>query len=155
MVVDGIQVLQASVAPQAFLFADDQSAATLVSDYLICDNAYGPAGTYLIYPNSDITSIPTRQMRQTGSVDITTTASSLAIAPAQSYRYPYSKIPVAHVCVSSQNGGDQGTIGSVVPVPVAYNIQTTTIRPGVIASSGAFVAGGTAKLHWTTGISDI
>ncbi|MGU2291258.1 phage tail fiber domain-containing protein [Pseudomonas aeruginosa] len=153
--INGMHIHMAAVALLCFLFADDQIKATLDSNYLIIDNVYGPSGTPLLYPTAKNVAIPTRQMRQAGAVNVTTTVSGSAIAPAQTIRYPYSKIPNVQVGVSSTTGGDQGTVGSVAPIPVAYNIQTGTIRPGILAPSGSFAAGGTARLHWSASIDDV
>ncbi len=80
--IDGVHVHMASVAMQCFLFADDQVAANLNSNYLIIDGVYGPSGTYLLYPTSKNAAIPTRQMHQSGAVNVTTTASATVAAPA-------------------------------------------------------------------------
>lgn len=153
--IDGMHVHMAPVAMQCFLFADDQVAATLNSNYLIIDGVYGPSGTYLLYPTSKNAAIPTRQMHQSGAVNVTTTASATVAAPAQTIRYPYSKIPNVSVQVSSQSGGDQSAIGSITPVAIAYNVQPNSIRPAIMAPSGSFAAGGSARLHWSASLDDI
>ncbi|HBO6820355.1 phage tail fiber domain-containing protein [Pseudomonas aeruginosa] len=153
--IDGMHVHMAPVAMQCFLFADDQVAATLNSNYLIIDGVYGPSGTYLLYPTSKNATIPTRQMHQSGAVNVTTTASATVAAPAQTIRYPYSKIPNVSVQVSSQSGGDQSAIGSITPVAIAYNVQPNSIRPAIMAPSGSFAAGGSARLHWSASLDDI
>lgn len=153
--INGMHVHLASVAMQCFLFADDQDKAALDSNYLIIDNVYGPSGTPLLYPTAKNAAIPTRQMRQSGAINVTTIASGSALAPAQTIRYPYSRIPNAVSGVSSITGGDQSTVGSVAPIPIIYNVQAGTIRPGILAPSGSFAAGNTARLHWVTSIDDI
>ncbi|HCI1891706.1 TPA: hypothetical protein NOS95_002636 [Pseudomonas aeruginosa] len=153
--IDGMHVHMAPVAMQCFLFADDQVAATLNSNYLIIDGVYGPSGTYLLYPTSKNAAIPTRQMHQSGAVNVTTTASATVAAPAQTIRYPYSKIPNVSVQVSSQSGGDQSAIGSITPVAIAYNVQPNSIRPAIMAPSGSFAAGDSARLHWSASLDDI
>ncbi|MFW5327604.1 phage tail fiber protein [Pseudomonas aeruginosa] len=153
--IDGMHVHMAPVAMQCFLFADDQVAATLNSNYLIIDGVYGPSGTYLLHPTSKNAAIPTRQMHQSGAVNVTTTASATVAAPAQTIRYPYSKIPNVSVQVSSQSGGDQSAIGSITPVAIAYNVQPNSIRPAIMAPSGSFAAGGSARLHWSASLDDI
>ncbi len=153
--IDGMHVHMAPVAMQCFLFADDQVAATLNSNYLIIDGVYGPSGTYLLYPTSKNAAIPTRQMHQSGAVNVTTTASATVAAPAQTIRYPYSKIPNVSVQVSSQSGGDQSAIGSITPVAIAYNVQPNSIRPAIMAPSGSFADGGSARLHWSASLDDI
>lgn len=153
--IDGMHVHMAPVAMQCFLFADDQVAATLNSNYLIIDGVYGPSGTYLLYPTSKNAAIPTRQMHQSGAVNVTTTASATVAAPAQTIRYPYSKIPNVSVQVSSKSGGDQSAIGSITPVAIAYNVQPNSIRPAIMAPSGSFAAGGSARLHWSASLDDI
>ncbi|HGF9728804.1 TPA: phage tail fiber protein [Pseudomonas aeruginosa] len=153
--IDGVHVHMASVAMQCFLFADDQVAANLNSNYLIIDGVYGPSGTYLLYPTSKNAGIPTRQMRQSGAVNVTTTASATVAAPAQTIRYPYSRMPNVSVQVSSQSGGDQSAIGSITPVAIAYNVQPNSIRPAIMAPSGSFAAGGSARLHWSASLDDI
>lgn len=153
--IDGMHVHMAPVAMQCFLFADDQVAATLNSNYLIIDGVYGPSGTYLLYPTSKNAAIPTRQMHQSGAVNVTTTASATVAAPAQTIRYPYSKIPNVSVQVSSQSGSDQSAIGSITPVAIAYNVQPNSIRPAIMAPSGSFAAGGSARLHWSASLDDI
>ncbi|HCF9264836.1 TPA: hypothetical protein NI644_001881 [Pseudomonas aeruginosa] len=153
--IDGMHVHMAPVAMQCFLFADDQVAATLNSNYLIVDGVYGPSGTYLLYPTAKNAGIATRQMRQAGAVNVTTTASATVAAPAQTIRYPYSKMPNVSVQVSSQSGADQSAIGSITPVPIAYNVQPGSIRPAIMAPSGSFAAGGSARLHWSASVDDI
>ncbi|MCT5234018.1 hypothetical protein LZL25_10610 [Pseudomonas aeruginosa] len=153
--IDGMHVHMAPVAMQCFLFADDQVAATLNSNYLIIDGVYGPSGTYLLYPTSKNAAIPTRQMHQSGAVNVTTTASATVAAPAQTIRYPYSKIPNVSVQVSSQSGGDQSAIGSITPVAIAYNVRPNSIRPAIMAPSGSFAAGSSARLHWSASLDDI
>ncbi|TYO83317.1 hypothetical protein DQ397_001120 [Pseudomonas sp. CK-NBRI-02] len=153
--INGMHVHMASVALQCFLFADDQIAATLNSNYLIVDNVYGPLGTYLLYPTAKNASIATRQMKQSGAVNVTTTAAATVAAPAQTIRYPYSKMPNVSVQVSSQSGGDQSAIGSITPVPIAYNVQPGSLRPAIMAPSGSFAAGGSARLHWISSLDDV
>lgn len=154
--IDGVHVIGATVAMQCFLFADDQVLDALISDYLIIDRVFGPFGTYLLQPTAKNAEIPTRQMRQSGSVAVTTTASGSAVAAAQTFRYPYSKMPNAPAPgVSSLSGADQSVIGSISPIGIVYNVGSTRIRPGILAATGSFAAGGTARLHWSTSIDDI
>lgn len=151
--VTGLQ-LRAATA-RSFLRADDQVLATMNSGYLIVDDVFGPAGTALILASAKITSVPTKQMRQTGSVNVSISATPTIAATAQSFRYPYSKMPNACVGVSSQTGSDQGVIGAVAPVPVVYSVSPTAVRPAIVSSSGNFPASGSAKLHWEVSIDEV
>lgn len=153
--LDSIHLI-APATCMAFLFADDSIESTMISDYLIVDNVFGPAGTSLIYPVADIAAVPTRQMEQTGYADITTSAAQINAAAGNiSFRYPYSKIPTASAGISSQSGAVQGLIGTVAPIPVVYALAATSIRPAIVSHSGSFAAGTAARLHWRAGIKDI
>lgn len=154
LVVEGVTIIAGSAALFCFVYADDNVLTALNSDKIIVDNVSGPAGTPLLYPHADIASVPVRLMRQCGSVNVAVTATVTIAAPAQAIRYPYPKMPSAHVGVSSQAGGDQGIIGSVAPVPVVYTLTTSAIRPAIIASTGNFAVG-TARLHWATEINEV
>ncbi|MBM2781882.1 hypothetical protein [Pseudomonas aeruginosa] len=154
--INGMHVHMAAVALQCFLFADDQIKATLDSNYLIIDNVYGPSGTPLLYPTAKNAAIPTRQMRQTGSVNVVTTAGPVVAAPAQSFRYPYSKMPNTPAPgVSSVDGSILGQIGSVSPSGTIYAKTATNIRPAIQAGSGSFAAGTTVRLDWTASIDEV
>lgn len=155
-IVDGVHVIRATVAMQAFLFADDNVKAALLSDYLIVDNVYGPAGTTMLYPVSDIAAVPTRQMRQSGWVDVASAAAQTVAAPAQTFRYPYSKMPTpATPAIYSTTGADQSLIGTVAPIPKLYALSATTIRPAMVAPTGAFALGTTVRMGWEVGINDV
>ncbi|MDA3186968.1 hypothetical protein PAE77_17875 [Pseudomonas aeruginosa] len=152
--IDGLQ-LRASIA-RSFLRADDQVLANMNSGYLIVDNVFGPNGTALILPNAKISNVPTRQMRQSGFVDITTSATQVNTATAQSFRYPYSKMPTAvSPGVYSNSGGDQGVLGAVAPIPKVYSLSSTAIRPAIMAPSGSFSAGSTVRLGWEVCINEV
>lgn len=155
IVVDGLEVLAGTVTLFCFVYADDNVLSALNSEKIIVDNVSGPSGTPLLYPHAKIASVPTKQMRQSGAVNVTTTAAATVAAPAQTIRYPYSKMPNVSVQVSSQSGGDQSSVGSVSPIPIAYNVQPGSIRPAIMAPSGSFAAGGSARLHWTSSLDDI
>lgn len=153
-VIDGMTVI-APTAMQAFLFADDQNEVTMISDYLIVDNVYGPSGTSLIYPIADIAAVPTRQMRQCGSVTLTTTAATLNAASAQTFRYPYSKVPAfANVGVAGVAGATMGLLGGQIAVPVVRALTATAITPAVQASAN-FTAGASASLQWEAEIREV
>lgn len=152
--IDGLQ-LRASIA-RSFLRADDQVLANMNSGYLIVDNVFGPAGTALILSNAKISNVPTRQMRQSGFVDITTSAAQVNTATAQSFRYPYSKMPTAvSPGVYSNSGGDQGVLGTVAPIPKVYSLSSTAIRPAIMAPSGSFAGGSTVRLGWEVCINEV
>ncbi|WP_282361407.1 hypothetical protein [Pseudomonas sp. PS01300] len=153
--INGMHIHMAAVALQGFLAADDQIKATFDSNYLIIDNVYGPSGTPLLVATAKNANVPTRQMRQAGAINVTTTAAATIAAPAQTIRYPFSKLPNVSVAVSSQSGGDQSTVGSMAPIPIAYNVGTGSIRPAMIAPSGSFSSGNTARLHWEASLDDI
>ncbi|MGC3529535.1 hypothetical protein [Pseudomonas aeruginosa] len=152
--IDGLQ-LRSSIA-RCFLRADDQVLSSMNAGYLIVDNVFGPAGTALILSNAKISNVPTRQMRQSGFVDITTSAAQVNTATAQSYRYPYSKMPTAvSPGVYSNSGGDQGVLGTVAPIPKVYSLSSTAIRPAIMAPSGSFAAGSTVRLGWEVCINEV
>lgn len=154
--IKGVHVTGATVALQCFLFADDQVLAALISDYLIVDDVFGPFGTYLLYPTAKNAAIPTRQMRQTGYVDLPSTAAQVNAASAQPFRYPYSKIPNApSPGIHLPAGTDQGIIGSIAPIPKVYALTNSTIRPAMMAASGAFAAGTTVRLSWQASIDEV
>lgn len=155
LVVD-LHVTGATVPMQCFLFADDQVKTELLSDYLIIDRVFGPAGTYLLYPTSKNANVPTRQMRQTGWVNLASSAAQVNAAPAQSFRYPYSKIPNApSPGVYLPSGTAHGLVGSVVPIGKVYELTSSTIRPAMLAASGSFAEGSTVRLSWEAAIDDI
>lgn len=153
--IEGVHVTGATSVLRAFLFADDQVRAAMVSDYLIVDRVFGPAGTYLLYPTAKNANIPTRQMKQAGAVNVTTSAAAISAAPSQIFRYPYSKTPNAQVGISSISGGDQALVGSVAPSAIVYNLASTAVRPAMVAATGSFAAGGTARLHWSASIDEV
>lgn len=154
--IEGVHVTGPTAALQCFLFADDQVLAAMVSDYLIIDRVFGPFGTTLLYPTAKNAAIPTRQMRQSGYVDIVTTAAQVNVSPAQTFRYPYSKIPnPGSPGVYLPSGAAQGLIGSSVPVPKPYELTPTTIRPAMIATTGTFTAGTTVRLSWEASIDEV
>lgn len=152
--VAGLRVVRAT-ALRAFLFVDDNTQVGISSAYLICDDVYGPSGAYLIYPVDDIASVPTRQMRQSGSVTITTTATTSVTAATQTFRYPYSKVPtyVGHG-VSGVAGSVLDTLGGQIPITRIRQHTATTIVPAVSATA-AFTAGATASLQWEAEIKEI
>lgn len=152
--MDDNKILEATTL-QSYAFCDDSLETSLNSSYIIVDNVYGPAGVPLLYPVSDIANVPTRQMRQSGAINISSTASQINAAVAQAFRYQYSKMPNAQVSISSQSGAAQALIGSVAPIPSIYELTANSIRPAMVAPSGAFAGGSTARLHWEVAINDI
>lgn len=154
--IDGVHVTGPTASLQCFLFADDQVLSSMISDYLVVDRVFGPFGTTLLYPTAKNASIPTRQMRQSGSVDIVTSSAQVNVAPAQTFRYPYSKIPnPCSPAVYLPSGAAQGLIGSSVPVSKIYELNPTAIRPAIIATSGTFAAGTTVRLSWESSIDEV
>lgn len=154
IIVDGMHLI-APIAVFAFVYADDNVLAALNSEMIVVDNVTGPAGTPLLYPAGDIAAVPTRQMRQSSGVDIVSTASTLNAAPAQTFRYPYSKIPTfAGVSVGGVAGASFSTLGGQVPVPLVRQLTATAITPAVQASA-AFTAGSGARLTWEAGIAEV
>ncbi|WP_027907104.1 hypothetical protein [Pseudomonas taiwanensis] len=152
--IDGLQ-LRAATA-RSFLRADDQVLATMNSGYLSVDNVFGPAGTALILANAKIANVPTKQMRQTGSVDVVTTAAQVVPATAQAFRYPYSKIPNApSPGIYLPTGAAQGLIGASVAVPKVYEVNALAIRPAMIATTGTFTAGITVRLGWEASVDEV
>jgi hypothetical protein len=151
--IDGLQ-LRAPTA-RSFLRADDQVLATMNSGYLIVDNVFGPANTALILASAKIANVPTKQMRQSGSVTITTTATTSVTAATQTFRYPYSKVPtyVGHG-VSGVAGAVLDTLGGQIPITRIRQHTATTIVPAVSATA-AFTAGATASLQWEAEIREV
>ncbi|MEQ6694842.1 phage tail fiber protein [Pseudomonas aeruginosa] len=154
--IDGVHVHMASVAMQCFLFADDSIKSELLSNYLIIDNVYGPFGTSLLYPTTKNANIPTRQMEQSGEVTVTTNGTATALPAANiSFRYPYSKKPMAVACASGVNGVAFSSLGGQSPVPIVYAVVAASIRPGLVAATSSFTSGEQAVVGWRAGIKEI
>ncbi|EPW8903998.1 hypothetical protein I5L34_02290 [Pseudomonas aeruginosa] len=158
--IQGMHIHMASVALMCFLYTDrvdgSSNRTAVNANYFIIDNVYGPAGTPLLYATANNAAVPTRQMRQTGSVNVVTTAGPVVAAPAQSFRYPYSKMPNTPAPgVSSVDGSILGQIGSVSPSGTIYAKTATNIRPAIQAGSGSFAAGTTVRLDWTASIDEV
>jgi hypothetical protein len=159
VLMNEVHVLKAPVALQCFLFADESVNATFLSNYLIVDNVFGPAGTYLLYPTAKNASVPTRQMKQRGRVGVATTAVQLIAAPTQPFRYPYSKTPVpTPISVYDAAGGTQELVQTQFPLGKVYQVTATGIRPAMRGQAGAFTdssAAIVATLGWEVGIDEI
>ncbi|MDA3336843.1 phage tail fiber protein [Pseudomonas aeruginosa] len=154
--IDGVHVHMASVAMQCFLFADDSIKSELLSNYLIIDNVYGPFGTSLLYPTTKNANIPTRQMEQSGEVTVTTNGTATALPASNvSFRYPYSKKPMAVACASGVNGVAFSSLGGQSPVPIVYAVVAASIRPGLVAATSSFTSGAQAVVGWRAGIKEI
>lgn len=154
--IRGVRCELAQALAVLFVRCDDNPAQTVLSDGHIVDDVYGPAGMYLIYPTgAALTGIKTRQMEQVGEVAVTTVAGEYAIPAPVSFRYLYSKRPTATTGISAAGGANITAIGGRVPVPVIYNVGETSIRPAIVAASGAFTAGDSAILHWRAGVKEI
>ncbi|HGT5939625.1 TPA: hypothetical protein ACM39W_004251 [Escherichia coli] len=142
---------------QAVLYArhTTSAATTFISNGFIVDDVYGPQNMYLVYPSgTGISSIPTREMAQTGSVTITSAANAFNTASGTtSFRYGYSKKPKCSFGVSSPTGSAFTNPGQP-PVALAYTISGTGIRPAITAAS-AFTAGVDVDVSWSVKISDI
>lgn len=143
----------------AFLYADDDTLTVLPTNYLIVDNVYGPAGMYLIYPTSDVSSdaVKRREMRQASYQDVSTVSGQVsAISTSSSdFRYPYSKMPSVRTGLSLPAGGGVTTIGGQAPVVVVNTLSSTSIRMAIVAGAAAFNAAVTARLHWESSINDV
>ncbi|HBP0750524.1 TPA: hypothetical protein L5Q51_001364 [Pseudomonas aeruginosa] len=154
--IDGVHVHMASVAMQCFLFADDSIKSELLSNYLIIDNVYGPFGTSLLYPTTKNANIPTRQMEQSGEVTVTTNGTATALPASNvSFRYPYSKKPMAVACASGVNGVAFSSLEGQSPVPIVYAVVAASIRPGLVAATSSFTSGEQAVVGWRAGIKEI
>lgn len=140
-----------------FVRCEANTAQTVVSNGHIVDDIYGPVGMALIHDTgAALTNIPTRQMRQAGYVDITTTVSTLAAAAAGSlsFRYPYSKLPTVQVGVSSPSGAAMGSVGAQPASPIMYSLTATQPRPAIVTPAN-MTAGVAVRLHWSAGIDEI
>lgn len=135
---------------------DYDSTQLVVSDGHIVDDVYGPSGMYLLYPTgAGLTGIPRREMRQSGSVTITTTATTSITAATQTFRYPYSKVPTyVNSGISGVAGAVLDTLGGQIPITRIRQHTTTTIIPAVSATA-AFTAGATASLQWEAEIKEV
>lgn len=138
-----------------YVRCDASPSQIVVSNGHIVDDIYGPAGMALIQDTgAAIAGVPTRQMRQCGYVDVTTSVTTAEIAAPASFRYKYSKIPTATVAVSSPNGSAKTTIGGQPASPVIYTLSESQIRAGAVAPVN-MVAGDPVRMHWASGISEI
>lgn len=131
------------------------AATTFISNGFIVDDVYGPQNMYLVYPSgAGISSVPTREMSQTGSVTITSAANAFnAASVTTSFRYGYSKKPKFSLGVSTPSGSGFTNPGQP-PVALAYTLSSTGIRPAITAAT-AFTAGTDIDVSWMVGISDI
>lgn len=134
----------------AFLYARETVDAAFASAGLEVTDVYGPADAYLVYPEASIATVPTREMRQCGQADHTTTASALQTTGSLNFRYRYSRVPNYVNCnVRSSDGSAQASIAGQVPVSKIYQITSQLIRPAIMSASGSGFSAGTAiKLTW-------
>lgn len=153
--VRGVRNELASSLCILFIRNENDTGALVVSNGHIVDDVYGPSGMALIQPTgAALTGIPTREMQQRGYVDITTTVTTVDIAPAQTFRYGYSKLPTVQVAISSPTGATLSTVGGQQAAPIMYTLSTTQPRPAIVASAN-FTAGTAVRLHWAAGIGEI
>lgn len=158
VIVDGIHIENAGKTFRSVLMARSIDGTTPISSSLLSvDNvtALGSTGgAYLIYPHITIASVPTKEMSQSGSVEVdTTTTNSIAVPTAQVFKFRYSRLPVAQVSVSSLDGLVGSFVGSDAPVPRIYALTRNDIRPAVITPNATnYTAVQSLRLHWTVGI---
>lgn len=153
--VRGVRNELASSLCVLFIRNENDTGQLVVSNGHIVDDVYGPAGMGLIFAaGAALTGIPTREMAQRGYVDITTTVTTADIAPAQTFRYPYSKLPTTQVGISSPTGATLSTVAGQQAAPIMYTLSATQPRPAIIASAN-FTAGTAVRLHWQAGINEI
>lgn len=138
--------------------------------YIIVDdvvNTSATASPYLVYPSpSTVASgVLTRQMKQRGSVQLTSVVNNTATrAEVINLKYKYSKAPFAMVSVGNITGiaawdasfFNEDTAADVLRVPVACNSQITlsSLRPAVLWNKKVVTAK-TFALNWQTSIDEI
>ncbi|MCF3954867.1 hypothetical protein L2D71_29785 [Pseudomonas aeruginosa] len=155
--IRGVRCELSAMRQVLFIRCNANTSQTVVSNGHIVDDVYGPANMYLIYPTgAALTGIPTRQMEQSGEVTVTTNGTGTALPAASiSFRYRYSKKPMAVACASGVDGASFSTLGGQSPVPIVYAVAAASIRPGLIAATSSFTSGAQAVVGWRAGIKEI
>ncbi|MCT5734077.1 hypothetical protein LZM23_29760, partial [Pseudomonas aeruginosa] len=155
--IRGVRCELTQASAVLFVRCEGNTSQTVVSDGHIVDDIYGPPRMALIYnTGAALTGIPTRQMEQSGEVTVTTNGTAAALPAANiSFRYPYSKKPMAVVCASGVDGTPFSTLGRQAPVPIVYAVGAASIRPGLIAATSSFTSGVQAVVGWRAGIKEI
>lgn len=153
--IDGLTVQAPALL--AFLFARDVLSPTLLSNFLIVDNVYGPAGAYLIYPDASIAAVSTREMAQRGWATLGVPSNDAsAIDAGQSFRYKYSRRPSVSVSYSGVNGAAKQVVGGKEVRPIVYSYTADLIRMGVRTCDGAnFTSTDSVQVHYTAGVQDV
>ncbi|HFH3169894.1 hypothetical protein [Pseudomonas aeruginosa] len=155
--IRGVRCELTQASAVLFVRCEGNTSQTVVSDGHIVDDIYGPSGMALIYnTGAALTGIPTRQMEQSGEVTVTTNGTATALPAANiSFRYPYSKKPMAVACASGVDGTAFSTLGGQSPVPIVYAVVAASIRPGLVAATSSFTSGAQAVVGWRAGIKEI
>lgn len=155
VVIDGLQW----ESPQglAFLYAADNTLTSFPSDYLIVENVYGPSGAYLVYPTSDVASVNTREMEQSGAVNTAvSSASSVATSASLNFRYPYSRLPTVMASQSSTGGASSATFGGKRTNTFPLAFSSTSITLTTQSADGAnFVSNDNVRQHWRAGVFSV
>ncbi|RUM99042.1 hypothetical protein EET67_05230 [Pseudaminobacter arsenicus] len=153
IIIDGVVVHRAT-ALQTVAWIRDTVTTPMASNGIVVDHVFAPSGTALLLSQSSLAGVPTREMTQRGKVDFTTQANQVNAAPAQNFRYKYSKMPSATAGVSLAAGTSSGLTAGQPASPKIYELSSTYIRPAIVAPA-AFTAGDVVSMHWTAGIQDV
>lgn len=134
------------------------------SRHLIVDNVYNPSPCYLIYPTVAANAVPTKQMKQQGSVQMTVATSSLATrTDPVTLKYTYSKTPVVFTALSPAAGTTwSGTTFNSdatdnplrIPSMVNAAVNESTVRPMILWSKKPVTAD-QVVLNWSCEINEI
>lgn len=165
--IDGVISTLTDLAYCAFIMRSDDTTQALPSDYIVVDNITNTNTSVVcsfIYANATALAAKTRQMRQSGSVVVTSVANAKSVVAAlTNFKYAYSKIPTIQMSMSAVGSTAMtenylNAVGATDPLIVVtpYNaaISNKSCRPGLL-SSKALPADKQFLLSWTAEINEV
>lgn len=153
--VRGVNCGLKKLAAVLYVASNYSGATPVVSDYLIVDDIYAPAGCYLLYPVQGILSVPTRQMTQHGHVDGTTpSGATYLITDYKLFRYYYSKVPDATCGIGTVDGSSLNYMNANALTTRVLLRESQRLRCAVFAEAN-MVAGQQLRFSYTAGISEV
>lgn len=155
--IDGLHVKAADAFCVLFISGSNDISGVLSA---IIDNVYGPDGMPLMGASNAAnygTTVPLRLMRQSGSVDASCgSGGTSAVAAAQTFRYPYPRIPIAHVSLGSTDGLAKQTFGGRNLTPLVRSLSASQIGPAALTSAETtFTSTENVRLHWSAEIREV
>jgi hypothetical protein len=153
--IDGIQ---ADVNAMGSVLRTNVNSGSAFSQAIVVDNISNfPTGTYLHVPQGNYyQNIPQRLMQQSGTVSMTATSGTASTINADiTFRYPYSRTPVANSTVGGETGFFSNSAGQNIG-SANYSVSNTTIRTALVSTSNTnWTATATVIQNWSVGISEI